>query len=62
MPTSVATADRPDLRDAPVPAPAPASGCGACGHPEAGHDAVGVRWCRATVASALDRACVCQVG
>lgn len=62
MPTSLATADRPELRDAPVPAPSAASGCGACGHPEAVHDAVGLRWCRATAASALDRACVCQIG
>ncbi len=62
MPTPVATADRPRLRDDPAPAPAHGSGCGACGHPETGHDAVGLRWCRATVTSALDRACVCPVG
>lgn len=60
MPRSVATTDRPGPRDTPVPAPAP--GCGACPHPEAGHDAVGLRWCRATVASALDRTCVCRIG
>ncbi len=58
---SVTTADRPDLRDAHAPA-APAAGCGACAHPEAAHDAVGQRWCRATVASALDRSCVCRIG
>lgn len=58
MPAPVVTADRPGLRDSPAPAPV----CAACGHPEAGHDDVGVRWCRATVTSALDRACVCRTG
>ncbi|WP_081788688.1 RGCVC family protein [Candidatus Blastococcus massiliensis] len=59
MPTSVAT-PRPAVRT--TPAPTPAARCGACPHPVADHDAIGLRYCRATVTSALDRGCVCGVG
>ncbi len=57
MPTPVLTPERPPVSEA---ATEPArSGCGACPHPEADHDGISARYCRATVASALDRGCVC---
>jgi hypothetical protein len=33
--------------------------CPACPHPAALHDAIGARFCRATMAKALSRGCVC---
>ncbi len=53
--------------DAPtVPAPAAtttapvaADACDACPHPLSAHDAISLRFCRATVAIASSRACVC---
>ncbi|SEO48525.1 RGCVC family protein [Trujillonella endophytica] len=43
-----------------VPAPSAGPACGACPHPLAAHDAVGLRYCRATAISELDRGCVCR--
>jgi hypothetical protein len=60
VPTAVATPERPAAGAAPSPAAEP--GCAACPHPMDAHDAVGRRFCQATVASALDRGCVCRVG
>jgi hypothetical protein len=37
-------------------------GCPACPHPMAEHDPIGVRFCAATEARALDRGCVCRIG
>jgi hypothetical protein len=34
--------------------------CDACGHPLGGHDATAARYCKATVANALSRGCVCS--
>ncbi len=31
-----------------------------CGHPSLGHDRIAARYCAATAASGLDRACVCR--
>jgi hypothetical protein len=45
----VADADRPDVVKCPV-----------CPHPTAAHDAIGARFCRATIAKALARGCVCS--
>jgi hypothetical protein len=53
-PTHTPTLDRP--ADA---VPATLSGCDACPHPVSGHDAIGLRFCRATLDSALARGCVC---
>ena len=56
---------------APSSAPALASpavrsgdeaGCPACAHSMDAHDPIGVRFCRATAAAALDRGCVCRLG
>ena len=41
-------------------APAAADTCDACPHPLSGHDAISLRFCRATVAIASSRACVCR--
>lgn len=40
--------------------PAAADACDACPHPLSGHDAISLRFCRATVAIASSRACVCR--
>ncbi|MDD7942673.1 RGCVC family protein [Actinomycetospora lutea] len=34
--------------------------CAVCPHPWAAHDALGARFCSATVASALARGCICR--
>jgi len=34
--------------------------CSVCGHPVRAHDAIGTRFCAATMAGALTRGCVCQ--
>jgi hypothetical protein len=59
MPTSPMTIDHPTT--APAWAAA-APGCVACPHLRADHDAIGLRYCQATVSSALTRGCVCRVG
>ena len=41
-----------------TPSAAPAS-CGACAHGWSSHDALGVRFCTATMASARPRGCIC---
>jgi hypothetical protein len=52
---------------APTPPPAPAAAppadpqgvtC-ACGHPQAQHDKIALRYCLATAAGGLDRGCIC---
>jgi len=35
--------------------------CDVCPHPAADHDAIGLRFCRATLAAAIDRGCACHV-
>jgi hypothetical protein len=44
--------------------PPPADGstetaCAACVHPREAHDRIGLRYCAATVASGINRGCVC---
>ena len=34
--------------------------CDVCPHPVGGHDAIALRFCRATRAAAIVRGCVCQ--
>ncbi|HEY0400480.1 MAG: hypothetical protein JWQ37_1061 [Blastococcus sp.] len=55
--TSAPTLPAPDVdTDAPVVAGA----CAVCPHPLAAHDAISLRFCRATEASAAtNRGCVC---
>jgi len=45
----IVDADRPDVVNCPV-----------CPHPMAAHDAIGARFCRATIAKALARGCACS--
>ncbi len=40
--------------------PAPSPACDACRHDLDGHDAIGRRFCSATVAGALTRGCICR--
>ena len=35
--------------------------CDVCPHPVAEHDALGLRFCRATLAGAFSRGCICRV-
>jgi hypothetical protein len=35
-------------------------GCDVCLHPMSDHDAIGLRFCRATLAGAIPRGCVCR--
>ncbi len=35
--------------------------CDVCPHPAPDHDAIALRFCRATLAAAIDRGCVCRV-
>jgi hypothetical protein len=44
----------------PEAAPAKEPDCPACPHPQAEHDVIGARFCRATIAGAFDRGCVCR--
>jgi hypothetical protein len=36
-------------------------GCDACPHPVVHHDAIALRFCRATLTTAVIRGCVCRV-
>ena len=46
----------------PQPAPPPVGDptCDVCPHAMSSHDAIGLRFCRATRSSALDRGCACR--
>jgi hypothetical protein len=35
--------------------------CDVCPHPVVDHDAIALRFCRATLAAAIPRGCVCQL-
>jgi hypothetical protein len=50
LPTDVARA---------LPPPADAAACAMCPHALAAHDAISLRFCRATQAHATTRGCVC---
>jgi hypothetical protein len=54
------TAVRPARLPEPVPPPVDDAQCDACPHGVTHHDAIGLRFCRATRNSALDRGCVCR--
>ena len=43
-----------------VAAPGPGAGCAACPHLLADHDAIGSRFCQATVDGDISRGCVCE--
>ena len=39
----------------------PGTACDVCGHPTAVHDAISLRFCKATMLQALSRNCICRV-
>jgi hypothetical protein len=63
MPAPSSTAPRTGRHDRPSEVP-PRSGtdprCDVCPHPVAGHDAVALRFCRATRDTVVDRGCICR--
>jgi hypothetical protein len=63
MPTTAPTASRTG-RHEPSTEATPQSvndpSCDVCPHPVVHHDAIGLRFCRATLASAIVRGCVCR--
>jgi hypothetical protein len=65
MPAPTSTASRTgqhELLRETAPQPVDDPRCGVCPHPVADHDGIGLRFCRATLAAALDRGCVCRLG
>jgi hypothetical protein len=56
---STETTETSDRRE-PLDSSAQEPGCPACPHPLADHDPIGARFCRATVAGAYRRGCVCR--
>ena len=49
----------PTSTPAPIHVRLPAV-CDVCAHPAAAHDAIGQRFCDATVRGALTRGCICR--
>jgi hypothetical protein len=63
MPVSLSTAARTgqqERRPEVTPQPVHDAGCDVCRHSIVDHDAVALRFCRATRSAALVRGCVCQ--
>jgi hypothetical protein len=63
MPASTSTASRTGQHARPpeaIPRSVDDPGCDVCPHPVGGHDAIALRFCRATRAAATVRGCVCQ--
>lgn len=65
LPTTPDTAPdaMPDAMPDTTPGPGAAAGpgCDACPHPVAAHDAISLRFCRATLSGALTRGCSCRI-
>jgi hypothetical protein len=58
---AVAVIPLPTLPLVTVPAsPAPTPACDVCPHAAESHDAIGERFCRATLAGAITRGCICR--
>ena len=47
------------VRESADPFVAPVVVCHVCGHPAAAHDPIALRYCDATLTSALSRKCIC---
>ena len=57
---STAPTTAPTLSDVPAGGPLAAGACAVCPHPLSAHDAISLRFCRATEsAAATTRGCVC---
>jgi len=63
MQASLSTASRTAQQERPLaamPQFADDPMCDVCPHPVVDHDAIGLRFCRATMASDIARGCVCR--
>lgn len=63
MPVSAAPTSRTDQHEQPrevTPRSVDDPGCDVCPHPVVGHDAIALRFCRATLTTAVVRGCVCR--
>ncbi len=63
MPASASTASRTGRHERPLEAMPPSVDdprCDVCPHPVDDHDAIALRFCRATLAAAITRGCVCR--
>ncbi|SDC91944.1 hypothetical protein SAMN05660690_2924 [Geodermatophilus telluris] len=63
MPVPTSTSARTGRHEWPreaVPGSVDEPRCDGCPHPASDHDAIALRFCRATLAAALDRGCVCR--
>jgi hypothetical protein len=45
---------------APTPTDAAAQVCDVCNHPDAAHDVIARRYCKATMVNAISRNCICS--
>jgi hypothetical protein len=48
------------VRESADPVTAPVAMCDVCGHPATAHDPIALRYCEATMTSALSRKCICR--
>ncbi|MGR6965001.1 RGCVC family protein [Geodermatophilus sp. URMC 61] len=63
MPASASTASRTGQQEQPpevTPRSVDDPRCDVCSHPVVDHDAIALRFCRATLAAAIARGCVCR--
>jgi hypothetical protein len=63
MPASLSTAACADQEEGlpeVTPQPLDGAGCDVCRHAIVDHDAIALRFCRATQSAAIVRGCVCQ--
>ena len=63
MPASMSTASRPAQQEQgrqATPQSVDDAGCDVCRHSVADHDAIALRFCRATKIAATARSCVCR--
>jgi hypothetical protein len=64
MPASASTASRTGRHEQPpegTPQPVDDPRCDVCPHPVVDHDAIALRFCRATLAAAIARGCACRL-
>jgi hypothetical protein len=58
--STVSRTDQPGRPSMPTSQPGEDAMCSVCPHPVDGHDAIGLRFCRATATGGIDRGCVCR--
>lgn len=57
---AVTAGSPPSVPVAPLPSEEARLSCDVCPHPTASHDAIGARFCSATLHGALTRGCICS--